>query len=134
MSMFTEGGSAHDWCCKFCTLNISFTYFPRFNHLKMTDSRPWLRVDPTSVILWKYVNEMFKIQNIKIFYILPLTQWVMFCAVNNTKDYYVLMFLGIIYALIKGENRIMFCAVLMLCAACSTKHHLLKTVEDNRRF
>ena len=33
-----------------------------------------------------------------------------------------------------GENRIMLCAAKMFCAACRTKHHPLKSIEDNRRF
>ena len=35
---------------------------------------------------------------------------------------------------IRGENRIMLCAAKMFCAACRTKHHPLKSMEDNRRF
>ena len=33
-----------------------------------------------------------------------------------------------------GENRIMLCAARIFYAACSTKHHPLKSKEYNRRF
>ena len=81
---------------RFCTLNISFTYFPRFNHHLQE-----VRVQNQYVLRWlthgKYVTEMFKVHSLKILCYFPLTsmghEWVMFCAV-------ILMFLVMIFALV----------------------------------
>ena len=36
--------------------------------------------------------------------------------------------------LIRGDNQIMYRAVLMFCTTCRTKHHPSKSMEDCRRF
>ena len=35
---------------------------------------------------------------------------------------------------IRGVSRLMLCAALMFCTTCSTKHHPLKSMGDNRRL